>query len=209
MQGLTLQMKPIMDTMPDLTVPADLDSVLRHAWALLARGVADRRSPFHAPMVASIGPDGGPRARVVILRGCDPSARLLRFHTDRRTDKAAELQARPAVALTGYDAGAKIQIRVEGRASVHFDDAIADAAWEGSRSFSRICYGTDPAPGTVLAEAGAFSLPSAVDEIAAGRAHFSAVQVKVERLEWLYLAHAGHRRARFELASGEGVWLAP
>jgi pyridoxine/pyridoxamine 5'-phosphate oxidase len=178
---------------------------------LWSRGVADRRSPFHSPMVATVGLDGRPRARVVILRGCSQSERRVRFHTDMRSAKAAELLQNPFIALTGYDHGAKIQIRLEGRASLHREDALADAAWEGSRPFSRICYGVAPGPGTRIGEGGAFALPAGDDEIAGGRAHFCAVQVAVESLEWLYLAHSGHRRARYTFA-GDAVtatWLAP
>jgi pyridoxamine 5'-phosphate oxidase len=113
------------------------------------------------------------------------------------------------VSLTGYDAGSKIQIRVEGIVSLHTDDAVADAAWEASRSFSRICYGTAPGPGTHLSEGGDFALPSDDADIAAGRGNFSTVVIKAETIEWLYLAHAGHRRARFDVASGKGIWLTP
>ncbi len=199
--------------MNDVPIPSfydDLAETRAQAWALLARGVADRRSPFHAPTLATVGLDGRPRARVVILRACDSARAMLRFNTDRRTAKFAELAANPLVALTGYDAGAKIQIRIEGRASLHVDDEVADAAWASARPFSRICYGTAPAPGTLLEAAGDFSLPSEDAEIAAGRENFSAVMIEVEALEWLFLAHAGHRRARFGgTSAADGVWLTP
>lgn len=198
--------------MPDQPIPSyydDLAETRIQAWALLARGVADRRSPFHAPTVASLGLDGRPRARVVILRGCDVAAHSVRFNTDRRTDKFAELNHDRRVSLTAYDAASNIQLRIEGTASLHTDDAVADAAWAASRSFSRICYGTDPAPGTALAAGGDFALPGDDADIAAGRANFSTVVIKAETLEWLYLAHSGHRRARFELATGEAMWLTP
>ena len=35
----------------------DLDASLAHAWAMIGRGVADRRSAFHTPVVATV--DGG------------------------------------------------------------------------------------------------------------------------------------------------------
>ncbi len=190
-----------------------LPDILRDCFERLARGKADRRSPFHTPTMATIGLDGRPRQRVVVLRGVDPAARTLRFHTDRRSDKAAELARDPRVALTGYDPGAKIQIRVEGTAALHTDDAVADAAWEGSRMASRACYATAPAPGTPLGAPEAFSLPETDADILAGRAHFCAVVVAVARIEWLYLKFDGHRRARFEWprAGGEPVmdWLVP
>ncbi len=199
--------------MPDQPIPSfynDLDETRAQVWALLARGVADRRSAFHAPVVATLGLDGRPRARVVIMRACDVAAGTLRFNTDRRTEKFAEFLRDPRVSLTGYDAGAKIQIRVEGSASLHADDAVADEAWAASRPFSRICYGTMPAPGTLRTEGGDFALPATEGQIGEGRANFSTVVIRVHTLEWLYLAHAGHRRARFDVqAGGEGVWLTP
>jgi pyridoxine/pyridoxamine 5'-phosphate oxidase len=194
----------------DLARIEDLAAALGDSWARLQEGVRNRRSPFHSPMAATIGLDGQPRARVVILRGCEPAERFLRFHTDRRSDKIAELIRQPCIGLTAYDAAAKVQVRVEGQASLHWDDAVADQAWEGSRVFSRICYGAEPGPGRELAGPGAFRLPADEAEIAAGRANFCAVRIIVERLEWLHLAHEGHRRARFDVASSaNGVWLSP
>ncbi len=193
-------------------VPAFYDDLIetrRHCWALLARGVADRRSPFHGPMVASLGLDGRPRARVVILRGCDVAAAALRFNTDRRSEKFAELMHDPRISLTGYDAGSKIQLRAEGVVSLHTDDAVADTAWEAARPFSRVCYGTAPAPGTEQQHGGDFTLPADDAAIAAGRSNFSTVVIRVATLEWLYLAHAGHRRARFDLETGIDRWLTP
>jgi pyridoxamine 5'-phosphate oxidase len=190
----------------------DLDGTLAEAWRLIARGVADRRSPFHHPVVATTGLDGSPQARTVILRGCDVAGRTLRFHTDARSEKVREIDADPRAALHFYDPGSKIQLRLTGEAALHRDDAIADAAWAGSRVFSRQCYGIAPGPGTPIAQSRDFVLPDVTDEAtAAGRAHFTAVTIRVLRLEWLYLAAAGHRRARFawagDVASAE--WLAP
>ena len=189
-----------------------LDEALAEAWRLLARGVADRRSPFHTICVANVDAAGMPSVRTVVLRGVDVPARSLRFHTDLRSQKAADLARDPRIAVHGYDAGAKVQIRVTGRASIHSEDAIADAAWNGSREFSRICYGVVPGPGVLLGSGGDFALPEADTEIAAGRSNFAAVLVRVERLEWLYLAHSGHRRAAFTWdAEGRAQpsWLVP
>lgn len=82
----------------------DLDEMLAHAWRQLARGVEDRRSPFHTPSVATIGLDGRPRVRTVVLRGVEPSGARLRVHTDARAGEIAEFDADPRVALHGYDA---------------------------------------------------------------------------------------------------------
>jgi pyridoxamine 5'-phosphate oxidase len=186
----------------------DLDGTLAESWRLIARGVADRRSPFHHPTVATIGQDGRPRARTVILRACEPSVRALRFHTDARSAKIEEIGRDGRAALHFYDPQAKIQIRVEGVASIHAADAVAEAAWAGSRVFSRQCYGVSPGPGAPIDSGGGFTLPETTDEAtASGRAHFRAIVVRASSLEWLYLSHAGHRRAHFAW-NGEGAWTA-
>jgi pyridoxamine 5'-phosphate oxidase len=190
----------------------DLGQTLAESWRLIARGVADRRSAFHHPTVATLGDDGRPRLRTVILRGCDVSSRVLRFHTDLRSEKVSEIRRDNRISLHFYDPGSKIQLRLEGTAEINTHNALADAAWAGSRVFSRQCYGIVPGPGTTIGNGQDFSLPETTDTAtAAGRTNFCAVTVHVERLEWLYLASSGHRRALFRWDEGtfDARWLAP
>jgi pyridoxamine 5'-phosphate oxidase len=198
-----------------MSTPAFYDDpgeVLAEAWRLMARGVADRRSPFHHPVVATTGQDGRPQLRTVILRACDVPSRTLRFHTDVRSEKIAEIARDNRIGLHFYDPGAKIQLRIGGIATVHMHDAVADAAWAGSRPFSRQCYGIEPGPGTPILLGAAFDLPDVSDQdTSAGRAHFAAVTVELSDIEWLYLAAQGHRRARFTWpdAMVQAQWLVP
>ncbi|MBX9684908.1 MAG: pyridoxamine 5'-phosphate oxidase family protein [Hyphomicrobium sp.] len=185
----------------------DLNGSLGEAWRLLTRGAADRKSPMHTPAVATVGLDGRPRVRTVVLRHTDPAARTLRFHTDRRAAKISEFAANPAVQVLAYDAVGKVQLRLLGRAVAHQHDDIADAAWTRSQLQSQQCYRQSASPGMSAAEPSAALAPSDDD----GRANFVAVVVHVDELEWLYLAHSGHRRARF-IWSGStltATWLAP
>jgi pyridoxamine 5'-phosphate oxidase len=189
----------------------DLDASLAELWRLLTEGAERGRSGFHLPALATLGPDGRPRLRTVVLRAADRGSGTLRFHCDRRSDKAAELAANPACALAAYDADAKVQIRVEGTAGLHTDDAVAEAAWAGSRAMSRVCYGATPAPGTALPTGGAYTLPEEGSAAALGRPHFAAVAVRAERLDFLYLDRRGHRRAgwRRDGDAWSGGWVAP
>jgi pyridoxine/pyridoxamine 5'-phosphate oxidase len=184
----------------------DLDACLAEAFQLFAGGVSDRRSAFRTPTLATIAIDGTPSARVVVLRGFDAAQRVARIHTDARSSKVAELAREPRVALTGYDAAAKVQIRLSGIASVHADDETADAAWTASAPMSRACYAIGTAPGTPVEAP--LAAPRDPD---AGRPHFRAVLIAFDRVEWLWLAMEGHRRARFDWSSGALVasWLAP
>ncbi|MBC7430935.1 MAG: pyridoxamine 5'-phosphate oxidase family protein, partial [Rubritepida sp.] len=92
----------------------DLEATRATAFALLARGVADRRHPFHTPVLGSVGADGAPRLRTLVLRGFDAGARTVRLHTDRRAGKAADIAQKPRVSSVCYALGQRVQIRLSG-----------------------------------------------------------------------------------------------
>ncbi len=96
----------------------NLNATRTQAWALLARGVADRRSGFHTPTLVTVSLDGAPDARTVVLRACDVQERTLRFHTDARSEKVAQIARDPRVMVHAYDFKSKAQLRIEGRARV-------------------------------------------------------------------------------------------
>ena len=184
----------------------DLAEMRKAAFALLARGVADRRSPVHTPTLASIGLDGAPRARTLVLRGFDATSRTVRLHSDRRSEKFAELTQDPRCALHLHDPAAQLQVRLEGIASLHMGDEVAEGAWQASQPMGRAIYAIEPAPGTPIAA----PMPAPQDQMA-GRAHFGVILLHVHRLEWLWLAAGGHRRARIDWLPGEerATWLVP
>lgn len=190
----------------------NLDESFNRAWQQLARATKDRRHGFHDIQIATVDAVGLPSLRTVVLRAVDAVTATLRFHTDARSSKVAELLANPAVAVHAYDAQRKLQLRLSGRASLHSDDALADVAWAESHAMSRVCYRVQPAPGEPLDAPGGFT--HAVSEDSGddpGRGVFTAVVVHVESLEWLYLAASGHRRARWTRndATWSGQWLVP
>lgn len=189
----------------------DLAAAHAELWRLLAEGVLHGRSAFHTPSLATIDELGRPRLRTVVLRAADAEAGLLRFHCDRRSDKADELARHARCALHAYDRHAKVQIRVEGSATLHTDDAVADAAWAGSRAMSRVGYGIEPAPGTGLASGGAYAVPDEAADATVGRPNFCAVAVRAETLDFLYLDRRGHRRAGWRRDGGgwAGAWRVP
>jgi 3-hydroxyisobutyrate dehydrogenase len=189
--------------------------VLEQAWTLLAEGQRLRHSPFHQAVLATLTPRG-PSARYVVLRQVDRERGVLGFHTDRRSEKWSELERDPRVSLCFH--GQSVQLRAEGRAVLHHDDAVADLAWKRTGLMSRRCYLAEPAPGTVLAQPDSGLPPHLAKdrpseaESAAGRANFAVVTVPLQRLEWLHLAFEGHRRARFArvgFGPWRGEWLVP
>ena len=200
-------------------LPDDLDAVLADVWQRLGRAAKDRRAAMHTPVVATIAPDGVPSQRVMVLRSFDRSSATLRFHTDSRAAKAQQVGAGGPVSILGYDADAKRQFRLSGIARIETDTPAADQAWREATLFARRCYLADPAPGTVselpvsgLAADIEGRKPEDEHEVAPGRANFALLMAQIDTIEFLHLAHTGHRRAIFRKAARDvwqGEWLVP
>jgi hypothetical protein len=102
---------------------------------------------------------------------------------------------------------AAVQVRLSARAAVHVADDLAREAWEAGAPSSHACYAVSPAPGTVVS-----APPPAATDRDAGFANFAVLALTFDTLEWLWLYHAGHRRARFTWAddgSCNATWLVP
>lgn len=217
---------PAADPLPDRADRADepfpdhhndLATTLKFAWQMIGRGVQDRRSAFHTPVMATQSVDG-PQARVLVLRAFDVAPRTLTFHTDTRSAKLLDLDADPRVALTFYDAARKVQVRINGTCAVHAGDALSHQRWAAARPSSLRCFaGAQPGAVSAVPTSG---LPADMEgrepelaELAGAEPHFAVLTVAAQRLEWLHLHTRGQRRAMFVWASGDGAcdvqWLNP
>ena len=186
----------------------DLYGSCTFAWALLERGVKDRRSPFHTPALATVASNGSPEIRTVVLRACESRVRCLRFNTDARSAKIEEIQLQPLAALHFYDSRLKIQLRVRAKLE-RLKDQAYHAAWNNTRPMSRECYQVTQVPGSPLpAPADVVFDAAATND---GADHFAPVMAHVRQIEWLYLAARGHRRALFDFTGPQPrhSWLVP
>ncbi|WP_107311151.1 pyridoxamine 5'-phosphate oxidase family protein [Burkholderia metallica] len=183
------------------------------AWSCLESGVSARRSPFTMLQAATLGVDGAPKVRTIVLRHASRAERMLSFHTDARSEKVAELRRDPRIALVASDLDALVQIRVEGVASICDDEAQRRAVWQSSRPHTLLLYRAPLPPGTRVDSPEAAHLPTSQDSTPAadGYDNFCLIHVSVTRIDWLELARAGHRRAVFDLHAGgcESRWIAP
>lgn len=193
-----------------------LDAAETLAWDLLEHGAKSAKTTFHTPVLATVGGDGAPYARTVVLREASRESRLLRANTDARSPKAEQLHHDSRVQLVFYDAAAKLQLRVTARAALLAGGKIRDAAWQASDPGSRVCYLVEAAPGTAR-PAPTSGLPDfadggkrvALDLLETGSDNFAIMQFHVEALDWLYLDSSGHRRAQFDYVAGTSGWVVP
>jgi hypothetical protein len=193
----------------------DLGLVEEHAWSLLERGAKDRRSPYHAPSIATVS-DDGPQVRTFTLRGVDRVRSILRFNADARGGLVGQLEADPRAAVHAYSAAEKTQLRLRTLATLHRGDPLAAVAWHATNPSAKRCYLVPP-PGS-LSGLPTSGLPTPLErrrpieaESDLGFIHFCVVELKIEAIEWLHV-HAIHkRRARFDLHDGcwQGTWLTP
>ena len=66
---------------------SNLSEIYAQVWMRLLRGVRDRRAPTRHPTLATVTPDGRPKARTVVLRAADKQAGILELHTDLHSAK--------------------------------------------------------------------------------------------------------------------------
>ncbi len=191
----------------------DLDAVLRFVWDELTHAATDGGSQFRHAQIATIGAQGWPQSRTIILRHADEAADEVGFHTDRRSAKASEIAAQSQVALTAYDRPQGVQIRLWGQAEVHNADERARDAWDALYAPLRTPYRTGFPPGRPVEAAGAADPTDATrspEDPDDGFTNFAFVQVRTARIEYVHLRTTGHRRARFEWTGRwDGRWLAP
>lgn len=185
-----------------------LDDVRADAFRSLSRGVADRRSAFRSPALGTVGLDGRPVVRTVVLRAFDPQARVLTIHSDVRASKINEIKANPTVSLHVWDPGAQVQVRLDGDATLLTGEE-ARPDWARLHAGSRAAYTVRPCPGTALADP-AIADADRLDEDAAF-VNFAALRVRLAGLDWLHLGRDGHRRAVFAWTGGDLIqrWVVP
>lgn len=195
----------------------NLDAALNEAWRQLERGCNNRNAPFHTPVVCTLNDDGCVDGRTMVLRHVDPQHRILHFHTDVRSAKARSRAQSGSVAVVGYDSRRKLQLRLRGTWRLDPHSSQADEAWNGASLTSRRCYLSEQAPSVRAAEPTS-GLPQALQnrapsaaESELGRVNFALIIVDIIMIDWLYLAHEGHRRALFDWSDGSlrSSWLVP
>lgn len=165
------------------------------AWLLA--GATTATHSFRRPVVSTLGSDGFPETRVVVLRGFDESSREVVFHTDVRSPKAANLRSDPRCGFLLYDPDQHLQVRLRTTATLHHGDARARHEFDALPPHTRATYACTVPPGGDLPPDAPFDYPPRppVNEAMAFE-NFVAVACVIRQADVLELHEQGHRRAK-------------
>ena len=162
-----------------------------------------------AMAVATVGEDGQPSLRMVLLKGHGPEGFV--FYTNQRSRKGAELAATPRAALLFHWKSLRRQVRIEGTVTaVAETEADADFA-SRSRDSQLGAWASDqsqPLESRALFEARYQEMRARFEGQDVPRPpHWSGYRVTPERIEfWIDRAHRLHERRLFlrDGPSGDG-----
>ena len=105
------------------------------------------------------------------------------------------------------------QIRILGKAIVNYKNKIWESAWNSTRRMSRECYSTPYSPSTVISKPEDIDLnlkKIKTEDYEKYKINFGRIDIHIYSLDWLYLVHSGHRRAKFIYDKEVSmVWIAP
>lgn len=162
----------------------------------LQRATQDRHHEWRTPVLATVGADGLPQARSVVLRQADTKQGTLQIYTDGRSPKVAELASKPALMLAFWSKRLNWQLRVQASVSVQHAGPEVDAVWARvSQSHAAGDYLSARAPGDLLPGDGTGI--DAEPELAPSH-NLAIITAQVQSIDWLELSREGHRRAVFQ-----------
>ena len=183
-------------TPPAQAIPHDDDPFhLFEAWLDQAR--ASEPNDPNAMTLATVGADGRPAARIVLLKGLD--ARGFTFYSNTESRKGEELAAHPDAALLFHWKTARRQVRVEGAVEA-VTAAEADAYFASRARISRLgALASDqsrPLPSRAVLEARVAELDTRYPGDTVPRpAHWSGYRVLPDRIEfWQDMPYRLHDR---------------
>ena len=185
----------------------EISQTLESANLILTNAVENAKTLFHTLAVSSID-NNQIATRVMVLREFNLKERYIRFHTDYRAAKIDHYSENNSASVLGYDPNLKIQIKLQGSISVHYNDQVTQAAWEGSTTRSKKCYSVKGGSTLEISDPKEYDLKDG--NIEDCYINFAVLKFSFNNLEFLHLKSSGHRRALHSWnESFASTWLVP
>ena len=185
----------------------EISQTLESADLILNNAVENAKTLFHTLAVSSID-NNQIATRVMVIREFNLKERYIRFHTDYRAAKIDHYSENNSASVLCYDPNLKIQIKLQGSMSVHYNDHVSQAAWEGSTTRSKKCYSVKGGSTLEISDPEEYDLKDG--NIEDGYINFAVLIFSFNNLEFLHLKSSGHRRALHSWnESFVSTWLVP
>jgi len=191
----------------ELDEQAAADQPLAQFEAWLQQAITAQVPEPNAMTLATVGADGRPSTRIVLIKGVD--ARGLTWYTNFNSRKGQELAANPVAALQFHWVELERVVRIEGRVE-RVDDAEADAYYASRPLDSRIGAWASPqsqvisSRGVLVAQAARYAAQFALSP--PRPPHWGGFRLVPDRWEfWQGRKSRLHDRLCYRLA--EGRWL--
>ena len=178
------------------------EGIRERIWMELRRAALDRHHEWRTPALSTLGLDGRPDARTVVLRSADIVSSCLRFFTDARSQKIAQLAAQPQATLLFWSTRLNWQLRMRVNITTLTSGLEVQAVWERlKQSAASGDYTSALVPGQKC------STSDAAPASALQKHHLAILNASIEEIDWLELSREGHRRARLSACGFD--WLVP
>jgi pyridoxamine 5'-phosphate oxidase len=187
----------------------NLSDIRAALWAELTRATHDKHHEWRTGALATVNGDGAD-ARTVVLREAESSTQTLRFFSDARAGKVAQIEAHPLGTLLMWSRRLSWQLRLRVRLSTQTEGLAVSSRWARLKmSPAAQDYLAPLAPGMALPTSGATPEPTTAGAatVSEQRAYFALLTAEVLAMDWLELRVTGHRRALFE--SDGARWVTP
>ncbi|MEQ8238344.1 MAG: pyridoxamine 5'-phosphate oxidase family protein [Cyclobacteriaceae bacterium] len=188
-----------------ITENTTLEELKRTIIQRLKLAVKEHGHPFKNCSLATAG-DHELDLRYVVLREVTDKLHLF-IYTDARTQKVKDININHEVAALFYDPQEKLQIRILGHAKVHYQNELAEEAWEKIDVKNRRDYLSAKRPGEVV------DTPDQAHEWLSASVgdYFAIIEIVPQKMDVLQLSKSGHSRAQYHYQSDEwsGSWIAP
>lgn len=186
-------MPPIAESLKDAQSAMPPENLVSRVWQELTRATKDRHHAWRRPSLATIGLDGSPQVRTIVLRHVNQSQLTLEAYTDSRSSKCQEILKSNRAQLVFWSDRLKWQLRVSVYATIEEQGEVVERAWHSIRQASSAKdYLAMQAPGSVLTP---LSKEQALIFKSPSDHHLAVLRFNVMGMDWLALGKDLHRRA--------------
>jgi len=182
---------------PDLS----LNEIKESLRAALKEASEDSRHGLRFFSVATVNPENNtPESRMVVLRDFLPEW-TLRFYTDFRSSKVAQIQNHPAISLLFWNMNERYQVRIEAESTIHYKDNISKSEWENVTGEAQKAYTSVLPPGKII------SHPEEAGDRITQKNYFCVIDAKATRIKILQLKSTEQWAVKFLRDSDTDEWI--